>query len=215
MGIGAEQYVLDSQIAELVGQGYEVLRDPKGMVLPPEIREYVPDILAVRGNEKLVVEVASRRQSLASRLSRLAESMSGLDGWKLKIVWVEDIPSANDISLQSEVDIEKAYASAAKLSENSEQQAALLLAWSTLEAVGRRLLPSSLKKPQTPGRIVEKLAQEGFLLPEQAAHLRLMAAARNRVVHGDLGLSISQSDVRALLGIIEILLGDVRQLADA
>ena len=45
---------------------------------------------------------------------------------------------------------------------------AMLMAWATFEALARALLTKQFGRPQTPGRLVQTLAAEGYLTPSEA-----------------------------------------------
>lgn len=83
---------------------------------------------------------------------------------------------------------------------------ALLMSWATLEALGRTLLPERLVRPQTPGRLVEVLATDGYVTPSEADRLRELARVRNRLIHGGLQVKIASKDIKAFRGILKGLL---------
>jgi len=83
---------------------------------------------------------------------------------------------------------------------------AFLMAWSTLEAAGRSLLPNELRRPQTPARLVEVLAGKGHITPDEADRLRRLAKSRNDLVHGDLQTSVTRRDLKFLLLVLRTLL---------
>ena len=82
---------------------------------------------------------------------------------------------------------------------------ALLLAWATLEAIGRLLALGQFQRPQTPGRLVQVLASEGYLTPNEADELRLLADKRNKVVHGELQTRISRSEVNRFADVLTMM----------
>jgi hypothetical protein len=48
--------------------------------------------------------------------------------------------------------------------------AGLLMGWSTFEALGRTSMPDDFARPQSPGRLLQLLAQEGYVTPGEASH---------------------------------------------
>jgi hypothetical protein len=81
----------------------------------------------------------------------------------------------------------------------------LLRGWATCEALARYLLPTFFSKPQSPGRIIERLAFEGFITPSEADVLRKLAKIRNSFVHGDLEQAVVISDLETFIQILTIL----------
>jgi len=63
-----------------------------------------------------------------------------------------------------------------------------------------------LVRPQTPGRLVEVLASEGYVTPSETDRLRTVIATRNQIVHGGLQAKVSPKDVRSFLSVLNMLL---------
>lgn len=84
-------------------------------------------------------------------------------------------------------------------------RAAFLLAWATFEAEGRASIEGRFDRPQTPGRLVEVLGQEGLLTPGEADHMRALSEKRNRLIHGDLGTEISSDDLQRMIAVLRQL----------
>ena len=62
--------------------------------------------------------------------------------------------------------------------------------WPVLEAATRILAPAETRRAQSPGRVVELLAAEGHVVPNDADLLRQSAALRNRLIHGELDTEV-------------------------
>jgi hypothetical protein len=84
--------------------------------------------------------------------------------------------------------------------------AALLTGWAVFEAAARALLPDSLKRPQPPARLIEALASEGYIMPDEADLLRRLSRTRNEVAHGRLDLTPSADDVALLIAVTRSML---------
>jgi uncharacterized protein YutE (UPF0331/DUF86 family) len=67
------------------------------------------------------------------------------------------------------------------------------------------LLPGRFERPQTPGRLVQVLASEGYVTPSEADKLRGLAEKRNKLVHGELRTRISEADVAQMTDILSTL----------
>ena len=62
-------------------------------------------------------------------------------------------------------------------------------------------------RPQSPVRLAERLAREGFLTPDEADATRALIQARNAIVHGDVDREVSDKDVFSLIKVLEHLAG--------
>ena len=107
--------------------------------------------------------------------------------------------------------IEKRTREVRELVANGHVGAAMVLAWATLEALGRALISERFERPQTPGRIVQVLAEEGHITPTEADHLRVLAKKRNRFVHGGLQTRITKTELIRFADILDALLDMLRQ----
>ena len=65
---------------------------------------------------------------------------------------------------------------------------------------------AQFERPQTPGRLVEVLATEGFLTPTEADRLRQLVDKRNRLVHGELQIRATKAELDAFTRTLENLL---------
>jgi Holliday junction resolvase len=96
-------------------EGYQVVVRPFGEQIPPFIAGFQPDLIAIRGNEGVIVEIKINRMDLSSdhQISRLAEIVNARPGWRLDLV-----------VLEPETTVEKAAQEAA---EPSDEQLAQIL----------------------------------------------------------------------------------------
>lgn len=204
LGRQTEAEILEATARSLEEQGYDVFLRPDSSFLPPSLRLLQPDGIAIREEDKLIIQIAQEGPSDAKKVAELQSALRAEPGWKLHLV-VGLLPSSSWISLVDEVDIAKVISRASNLI-GVETSAALLMAWAALEALGRKRMPNEFAKPQSPGRIVERMASEGMITPSEAAFLRTMAQKRNAFIHGDLMQSIGPEEVRRFLDILHDLL---------
>jgi uncharacterized protein YutE (UPF0331/DUF86 family) len=80
---------------------------------------------------------------------------------------------------------------------------ALIMAWAALEAIGRALLPEKFGRPQTPERLVELLAHEGYLTPDEADTVRPLIELRNTAVHGALDSAVNEQSLGHFILILQ------------
>ena len=205
----AEKAVLDAHEPAWRAQGYTVLRRPSGSSLPSFLHSYEPDALLLGRTPTVVVEVVRKGQPhVESRIRRLKELLSGHPDWRLEILYAGEEPEllpvvTTEVLQQLLIDVRALSA--------TDARAGLLMLWSTLEALGRRIEPKGMERPQSPGRVVELLAGMGAIVPSEADTLRRVARLRNRLIHGDLEISPSERDLREALDVAESLLTVVRK----
>lgn len=89
------------------------------------------------------------------------------------------------------------------LASQGHTKSSLLLGWSALEAIARRAIGDRLAKPQRPGSVIEMLAYEGHVSPTEADRLRPMIRQRNRLIHGELAVQLTSSEIDDFLDQIE------------
>jgi uncharacterized protein YutE (UPF0331/DUF86 family) len=197
--------VLQEMISDLEAEGYEVFLHPNRPILPGFLGDYAPDLIARRGDRNLAIEVIQKSQESVRKAKRLASLFSGRDNWDFKVVWITPTGRARLVQPQTRSTIRKRISEVRDLAENGHFGPALLLAWATLEATGRMLAASQFQRPQTPGRLVQVLASEGYLTPDEADHLRSLSDKRNKLIHGELQTRITRSEVTRFADVLDTL----------
>ena len=198
-----ERELLEATARDLTAKGYDVVFDPSPNLLPAALSRFRPDAIALGREPKLVVEIATEGPVASAKMARLQEALAQSPEWKLHLV-ISRVKRTN-LSVVSDEVIAPTLDSAKKVAQ-IDSRAALLLGWSAFEAVSRARRPSVFSRPQSPGRIIERLAAEGVLTPTDASFFREMANARNAVIHGNLIQSVDLSQVERFLATIESLL---------
>lgn len=201
-----EATVLESIVPQVEAEGFEVYAHPSGHLLPAFLRGYSPDAIALREGKKLVIEVLREGPSSKGRLDRLRELLSGQSEWELRVYWISPSNTPEAINVVPSKDIKHAIDTIEDLSDKKLFAPALLMAWATLEALGRASLPDRLVRPQTPGRLVEVLAADGYITPNEADRLRQLAKVRNRLIHGELKVKIASREIKSLTAVLRTLL---------
>lgn len=186
--------------SKLTEEGYDVIVEPSASLLPDALKTFQPDGIAIGKSPRLVIEVAHEGPRDAARVAQLQQALKDVPDWKLHLV-LGSAASSPDIAQADEASIALVLERASKL-VLTDPEAALLMAWAALEALGRSRRPDDFARPQSPGRIIELFASEGIILPSEAAFLRIMAAKRNAFAHGDLKQSASTSELERFMGII-------------
>jgi hypothetical protein len=198
-----DRYALDMFEPIWRGKGYTLVREPSQQQLPQFLKGFRPDAIATGAEPSLVIEVASGQgPAKANRVHRLKSALDGQEGWRLEVVYVgsEGTPikpaslEATDAALQR----------AAALAP-SDPEAALLLAWAAIEAVGRLLEPGLTEFSLGALALVDLLVGYGHLTQEDGVRLRALALKRNRIAHGELEVSPTGEDITALREMAERL----------
>lgn len=201
-----EAAVLDSIVPQLEAEGFEVFAHPSAHIVPPFMRGYSPDAIALRKDRKLAIEVLREGPTAARKLDKVRALLSGHQDWELRVYWVSRSNVVKPIELASRRSIVAAIDTIEALIADGRAAPALLMAWSTFEALGRALLPDKLDRPQPPARLVEGLAFEGHITPNEADHMRRMAELRNQLAHGGLQVKVGAKDLKRFLAVLRTLL---------
>jgi hypothetical protein len=200
----AENAVLDRHEPAWIAQGYKVVRHPSRSTLPPFLEKYEPDAVLLGRKPKVVVEVVRKGQpQVENKVRQLNSLLAGHDDWRLEVLYAGEEP--NELPAIPTERLRESLTNVRHLAP-VDQRSGLLLLWATLEALTRRLEPTKTKRPQTPGRVVELLAGAGFITPSEAEQLREAASWRNRLVHGDLSVALSDTQLLAVVDIVEELI---------
>lgn len=208
-GYELERVVLDSIVPELEADGFRVVIHPKQDTLPAFLQGYRPDMVAYKGNRNLAIEIIARASAAsASKLKErvLRERFSGHPDWELRFVYAPPATSGANIPVVSKETISEHLDRLAASVDTMGPTAALLTGWAVFEAAARALLPSSLTRPQPPARLIETLASEGYVTPDEADMLRRLSRTRNEIAHGRLDLTPSRDDVVLLIATTRSLL---------
>lgn len=201
----AERAVLEVVRNELTAEGYVVILEPSAEAIPVELRDLHPDAIAIKGEMKLLIEVKVSKNSSVEQLARTMASRAQAAGWEYRLYFASSQPKG-DVRSASREQIDSSLASVEGLVDQDQLSAALLLSWATFEAVARSLRPKLFNKPQSPGRVVEVLAGDGALTPDEADHVRSLIEARNATIHGDLLVRPSKDDISRFVEIMRALL---------
>ena len=195
-------------------KGYSVCIEPRGSQLPEFLREsgYMPDLIAERADESVVIEVTSKDSVERLReLSDVSETIERQRGWEFVLVMTNareptgpDFPAplADVDELRQAVgDLLDLY----KLSKKEKgrySHAVLLSAWAIVEGVLRMYLyagKGGRQQVRSPHSLVRDGVMLGFLEMEDGEFLDRMASARNRVAHGAVSERVSADDLERLV----------------
>jgi uncharacterized protein YutE (UPF0331/DUF86 family) len=201
----SEAALLDSVLPDLDAEGFEVFVHPSPPLLPAFMRDHSPDAIALREDKKLAIEVLYEGAAESRTLDKLREVLTEHKDWELRVYWISPSSVSKAIDRTSREIIEESIRTVQEIGAAGRPQPALLMAWAIFEAIGRAIFPDRLQRPQTPGRLIEVLAAEGQITPTEADQLRRFAESRNQLIHGGLGMAVSDADLERFVDILKTL----------
>lgn len=208
MSARSERVALDALEPRLVKQGYRLIREPGPNDLPEFLQRLRPDAVALGGPPNLLIEVLSnsgpsKANIEAQKVERLRRLIDDHADWRLEVVYAR---SSGATPNQAPVDQILRRLEEVRQNTPNETSGALLLAWSLLEAVVRRLEPEKAATGLSPGSMIELLLSLGYLVQSEASTLRASGQLRNAIAHGDLSVpGPAAVEVYRLLNVVEAL----------
>ncbi len=170
------------------GDGYQVLREPPSSKLPKQLRGFHPDLLALKGNERVVVEIKKASGPLdLDAIARMKRSVGEIPGWRLDVVWLGD--TAPSVSRQplSDSEIRSRLEDTPTGRSRQAHELELMALWAYFEAAVRNRLKAAgeeERSPIPPSSLVRKAISFGLLPQDELVFLDELARARNQIVHG-------------------------------
>jgi uncharacterized protein YutE (UPF0331/DUF86 family) len=204
-----ENVVLERLVPDLKSEGYDVFVHPNKQIVPSFLGAYAPDLIALRDDKNLVIEIKQKSGRAENVLKDLAKRFEGQERWEFRVVWINPSESEDRLTLQSGDTISTRLKEISRLVDAGFVDSAMLMAWATFEAIGRKLMPKEFARPQSPGRLVQVLAQEGHITPDEGDVLRQLVDMRNRFIHGELTVEISRPQVEAFAKILSSLANNI------
>lgn len=199
-----ERLVLDRLRETYEQNGYEFFLEPSATLLPPFLKGYRPDAIALKGVEGVVIEVKFGNHPIKDqRLQALAAILRDRSEWSLKVYMEQQRPEDRlSIDVPTVAQLENLISESEILAAEGHPRAAFLLARSGLEAVARARASEqglAIGRPISPAGTVESLEMGGLINDETGRDLRKKAQLRNRVAHGDLTALVERSAVDGLI----------------
>jgi len=174
---------------EYEAEGYRVTVRPTGDQLPGFVNGYPVDLIATKGDERVIVQLKESRTDLANDpdILRLVEDANRA-GWRLDLSVlnpVDPFALTNGAELRRE-QIEEQLRRAEAMAGAGELTVACVLAWSALEATMRRTARSAgiQIKAADPVFLTHALYSQGLLSREELDRLDETLRYRNGAMHG-------------------------------
>ncbi len=186
----SERQRIERIAEEYRSKGYDVLVEPSGPDLPSFLGDHRPDLIARRGDERLIIELKpSLSRAEPERARNLAERVEKELGWKLVLIATspaEELLPGEQLPLLSLPEVEQHLRHARQLLNSGRLEAALLLAWAAVESQLRALAKREeipMPRPETP-TLLRQLVSLGIIDREQHRVLADAYKARSAVAHG-------------------------------
>jgi len=190
--------------------GYTVIVEPKGRQLPGFLSGFEPDLVAKREGENVVVEIKRMNSSSRTKnqMKRIAQLVEKKNGWRFDLVYYSS-EQEEKLKIPSKRAIEKNIGQARKTYVDGNKVAALLQAWSALEATANRAVETIGEKPTVPFKpeeLLKSLAFHGFIEDEEFRRVSKIWRIRNQVAHGQLTASLRKRDFDFICDVAEAIL---------
>ena len=193
-------------------KGYEVYVDPPASILPEFTAGYRPDILALSGNDRILIELKTARTGPTDpRLKGLADVLRRpeAEGWRMEVYYTSP-SSGSRVGPIDKQSIQSILAQSHSVAKNGHLEAALLLAWAGLEAAVRHKFLRDEPMgtgAMGPRQIVAQLESLGAIDASTAQSFRYLGDMRNAVAHGAAAhTELSREKIFDLLGAAENIL---------
>jgi len=203
----AEREMLERMVPDLQAEGYDVYVRPNRPLVPALLGDFTPDAVAYRADRNLVVEVLQDSPEASATLSRLKSLLQGQDKWQLRVIWLSPSNENYDPGVQKVGAISARINEMRQLAASGHSEPAMLVGWATFEALARASMQDQLKRPQSPARLVHTLAADGVVTPREADLLRVLADKRNLLIHGDLQVRVTATELEEFAGILDTMMG--------
>lgn len=196
----SERAILDALRQRYEAEGYSFIEYPSGEFLPPFVKGHDLDAVAIKDGVRIAIEVKPRRGSISVERSKaMAAVFQNQPGWNYVVIYAEDVQGEAPAYANTLDGVQSLIAESEALLSKNFSRAALLVAWSAIEAAFRAKVSSDPIKALTPARIVDHLVQAGAIDEAAAKSLNAAAKRRNDVAHGYARNEISAEEVRGVI----------------
>jgi uncharacterized protein YutE (UPF0331/DUF86 family) len=188
--------------------GYEFTVQPDGGLLPGFLDGYVPDAIATRADDRVVMEIKGSHARDSERILELRRRFEGQTDWRLTVIYgIDDVPHDMIIPMPEIQAVREKSSEVRAMVERGYVPAALVMAFSLLESALHLVSASEERRPKKPGTVVQELAMDGLIDGPVEERLRSLIDLRNRIVHGDLSRDVAARDVVLVLAAVDRAIG--------
>jgi REase_AHJR-like len=183
---------LEKRVAEKYRlQGFEVIFEPAKSVIPFDLGNYLPDIIAKKSSDEgYIIEVKKTiSQTPIDQYREIAEIVAQHHGWRFLLVTGEDVSSeetkGNDNLLTWEQMLQR-QKHGQRCLVAGEVEIAFFLLWGALEAAMRQQAKNMVIPIEhlPPNSLINHLYSQGELSMEQFDQAIAIQSVRNHILHG-------------------------------
>lgn len=196
---------------ELSQQGYTVHFGPSSQQLPFQLGNYLPDLVASKGDGGIILQLKTTKGFSVDRLQEIAETIAEHKGWRFMLVTVDDIskdllPEAHD-DLPSWVELQTKVERVSSLIQPALFEPALLYLWSIIEAMLRKRAIAQCIPIERLSIIplLKHMYSSGEISMDEFDVFNAVIKKRNRVAHG-LVTSLETPELEHSLAIVRTLI---------
>jgi hypothetical protein len=167
-------------------RGYEVVEQPRGDSLPPFLRGFVPDLIAMKDDDRAVVEIKTAEGLRGSNeIRELAAAIEAHAGWRFELISLGRRKDA-DLETLSESGLEHLLDAALTTYDTGQRDLSLIYLVSLLDELVRdAAMQHRIKGRDRSARaIIAELAFQGIIDGTTADVLDQAWDRRNAIVHG-------------------------------
>ncbi len=209
MSAAYESTVLEAVLPNLKAEGFEVFLDPARTMLPAFMHPYRPDAIAIKRDKKLAIAVTSGGPSSQARLRHARERLSGHPDWELRVFYAPPRQPEETIQAVSLGTVVEALDGLLRIYDEAGPVPGLLTGWSVFEAAARLLVHHDVGRSPAAAQLLQDLASDGYITPEEADQLRRLAGLRSEAAHGRLDVAVTRNDMERLVEITQVMLRSV------
>lgn len=192
MNTALSDYELAQSLAEKYqANGYTVEIEPDLSHIPFDLNGYRPDMIAIKEDSKLIIEVKQKIQKVSiEHLQAIAQLISEHQGWRFIVVTPDDVENNYFLNVQENYptwsELSNKVAQIPLIIDSIGHAASLIYIWGLVEAVLRRYaIDSSIPVENFPfTRMAKHLYSLGELSIDELNLLLAVQASRNKVAHG-------------------------------
>lgn len=193
---------------EYEGNGYHVMVEPDPSVIPFDLNNYRPDILATKGDENLIIEVKTRKNpKMMERYKEILRIVNQHKGWRFLLATVDEPGQpgnqAANVVLE-EPSIAKAFRELEPLLQSDMYKLAVPYLWQIYMS-GVRLVADKLEVPVdiTSDRgVLDYMYSLGEISFEDYEASKKYFELRSKLVHF-LGVNVSREQVDEVKNFVE------------
>jgi hypothetical protein len=210
--LAAEERRLQELVREYRDRGYEVMVEPGPEQLPKALASFRPDLVARKADDTVVVEVKAREALPDQQLQDLARAVRKQTGWRFELVLLKPEPGPPGTRAWNAEDVADGLRQAEAILNSGFPEAALLLAWSAVEATLRMLAQKErLPLERTDAvYLLRLLVTRAVITREEYGRLWEALELRNAVAHGLKPPQLDAAKIRAFCELAADLLRQSR-----